>query len=414
MNRIDDLSSAVEYAKQAPYYRETLPTQAVGEIEDFQALPFLDNKTYRQNTPPSSNALCARDPTGCFVFSSGGTTSKPRFILRDFADIDDQYEYFQGLDIGPKDTAINLFMPGTWGVFSTTNMALSRLGCRIIPQGGLRLDEEAMEQIRNYIRQFGANCLVGMPSTIVTVAAYLKEDEEAKAKVNKIYCLGEKVFEATLKHLREIFHDAVVKSAYGCMESAAIGYQCAGKTLSDYHVFPYQYVEIVDSETGDVLPDGEFGEIIISTLKRRLIPLVRYKTGDIGRLTNDDCACGKQSQVLHVKGRSQDMVVSASLHVEVEQMRNVIAAFPECSDAFQIRVDNTHHRDSIEIVVEAESFSTDLAARIKAKCMAEIQDLEGEIQTGRIHSFEVTCVPKNSIERVRATGKMKRIIDLRT
>ncbi|MFA6549796.1 MAG: AMP-binding protein [Candidatus Gracilibacteria bacterium] len=413
MNRIGNLSSAVEYAKQAPYYKRVLPTQAIDKLEDFHALPFLDNRSYRQNTPPNNNDLCAKDPAGCFVFSSGGTTSEPRLVLRDFDDIGDQHEYFQGLDIGPTDTVINLFMPGIWGVFSTTNIALSRLGCRIIPQGGTRLDEEAMAQIKFFIKQFGANCFTGMPSTILTVADYLKNDDEARAKVNKIYCLGEKVFQSTLDHLYNIFPNAVVKSAYGCMESAAIGYQCANKTLSDYHVFPYQHVEIVDPETGNIVPDEQFGEIIITTLKRRLIPLVRYRTGDIGALTTDECRCGGETQMLNVKGRSQDMIVSASLHVAVDQIRNILSKFPECSDAFQIIVGNYNHRDAIKIMIESESPSTNLASRIKEKCISEIQDLESELQTGRIHSFEIVCVAKNSIERVRTTGKIKRIIDLR-
>ena len=413
MNDLNDLIGAVEHAKKAPYYRENLPEYPIQSIEDFQNLPFLNNRSYRQNTPPNNEALCSGKPTGCFVFSSGGTTSDPRYILRDFEDISDQNEYFQGLNIGPEDTAMNLFMPGIWGVFSTTNMALSQLGCRIVPQGGTRLDEEAMQQIKTLIRQFKVNCLVGMPSTIVSIADYLKDSDEVRAQINKIYCLGEKVFEVTMQKLCGVFHDAVLKSAYGCMESAAIGYQCPDKTLSDYHVFPYQYVEIIDPETGKVVPKGNDGEIIVTTLKRRLIPLVRYRTGDVGRLSDDECSCGKDSQMLHVNGRSQDMVVSASLHLSVENVSNIIIEFNECSDAFQIVIDNTNGRDAIRIKVEADTLSDDLSAKIRSKCLMEIQDLNDEIGSGRIHSFDIECLSKGSIERVRATGKIKRILDLR-
>ena len=155
----------------------------------------------------------------------------------------------------------------------------------------------------------------------------------------------------------------------------------------------------------------------MTTLKRRLIPLVRYLTNDIGVILGEKCVCG-QEKVLKVIGREQDMLISASVHFTVNSFAGVLAQFPQCSSVFQIKARKQKKVDDIEVVVETKdkiknNSMTETEKAILEKWSEEIPDIPEAVCSGKIGSVEVRLVDPGGLPRSDLSGKVKRIVDLR-
>lgn len=412
------IKDIIEFCKRkVPYYRSLLKNFEFKGFSDFEKIPLLTNKIYRDSTPPVDNSLLSREDSGCFVFSSGGTTTNSRYVLRDFKDFDDQYKDYIGLDVGKKDTAINLFMPGMWGIFTSTNLSLIQLGCKIIPFGGANLTKTSKKQIALLIDKFNVNLLLGVPSTIISIANFLNGNgKQIAQRITKIFCLGEKIHQSTLDYLKTIFPNALIKSKYGCMETAGVGYQCKYLNGNKYHVFPTHFVEIIGFKNKRKVPIGMKGKILVTTLKKRLVPLLRYETNDIGRFLTKKCPCGEE-KVLEILGREEDMLITASVHLTIDSLEKVLDNFKQCTSNFQLIAVKKSRLDFIKVFIEIErkkvKDETILTKKICKEWFKEIPDIYEAIKSKKINGIEIIFVPIGTIKRVRATGKIKRIIDLR-
>jgi len=401
---------------RVPYYRKLLANFEIKDISDFSKIPILTNEIYRLNTPPKNENLLSEKNIGYFVFSSGGTTSEPRYILRDFKDINYQSQDYEGLNLGRGDTVINLFMPGMWGVFTTANITLMNLGCRIIPFGGTDLSNNNKEKIAGLIEEFKVNTLIGVPSTVMTIAKYIYErskHQSCRFLINKIFTLGEKIQPSVYYFLKKIFPNVLIKSKYGTMEAAGIGYQCSCLDKNYYHPFSNRLVEIVDPQNQKPLPLGKKGIILVTTLNYRLVPLLRFSTGDVGILLRKRCSCGRE-EILKVEGRLQDMIISASVHFTLNQIESIISAFPETSPpVFQIEINNPKGLDEITLRIETNKITPQLKNNILEKIYKEIPDLPEALNSKKILNFKIDFFPPQFLPRQKSTGKIKRIIDLR-
>lgn len=400
------------------YYHSLLNDFELNIDSDFEKIPLLTNKIYRDNTPPVNHSLVFKEISGCFVFCSGGITTEPRYILRDFADFGYQIHDYEGLNLNPNDTVVNLFMPGLWGVFTSANITLMRLGCRIIPFGGINLTKEDKQRVVDLIKQFRANTLLGVPSTILTIAKYIflnSQYEYIRFLINKIFTLGEKIYPSSFSFLEKVFPSVVIKSKYGTMESAGIGYQCRYLSHDYYHPFHNRFVEIVDIKNNRSLPSGKKGLIVVTTLNPRFIPLIRFSTGDVGCLFKKLCICGEK-QILKVERRLQeDILISASIHFSFDQMESIISGFPELNPAvFQLEIKNPRGIDEITLRIETPTVSRQFKKEILKKFYQEITDLPEALFSEKILNFKIDLVVPNSIPRIISTGKIKKIIDIRT
>lgn len=410
------IKKAVQFCRQTvPYYKKKLEKVKINSFQDFEKIPVTIKDDYINNNPPNNFNMLSGKDSECFLFSTGGTTSKPKYILRDFKDIEEQYLEYSGLNIDKNDTAINLFMPGIWGIFTTANLTLMRFGCKIIPYGGTNLNEENCETIAKLIEDFKVNFLVGVPSAILSTVSYLKNKDKVNIlnQINKIFCLGEMVTESTSKYLKKIVPNAKLKSKYGLMESAGIGYQCKYLEGSNYHVFPDRYAEIINGG----LTHGK-GSLIITTLNKRLVPLIRYKTGDIGVLRKEACKCG-QKLTLQVFGRNDDEIIFASIHLSVNFISTVLDSVGQrCNQIFQVVVGKKNNLDYVEIKIESEKPINQgdkkmIADDISKIIYKEIPEIVDAINSAKIANFSISIVGPGSIKRIGLSGKVKKIVDLR-
>jgi phenylacetate-CoA ligase len=181
-------------------------------------------------------------------------------------------------------------------------------------------------------------------------------------------------------------------------------YQC-GLHISEDHFLP----EIINPETGEVMPDGEKGEIVFTTLTKEGIPVIRYRTRDITSLNREKCKCGRTHvRMQKVMGRSDDMLIIRGVNVFPTQVESVLVGFTEVEPHYLLVVDRINNLDTLEIWVEMSEklFSDEVrkVEEVRDKIKAEVQSLLGL-------SAVIKLVEPKSIER--STGKAKRVLDKR-
>ena len=197
---------------------------------------------------------------------------------------------------------------------------------------------------------------------------------------------------------------------YGLTEIAGPGVagnceHCHGLHVWEDHFYP----EIIDPDTLEVLPDGEEGELVFTTLDRRGTPMVRYRTRDLSRLQVGTCPCGRTMRVMdRVHARSDDMLIIHGVNVFPSQIEACLMKVPECAPHYMIELSSTDTMDRFEIKVEvtAEAFSDTISAMeaIRKRVAASIKEIVGL-------SPKITLVAPGSLPR--SEGKIKRVIDNR-
>ena len=202
-----------------------------------------------------------------------------------------------------------------------------------------------------------------------------------------------------------------VLDIYGLTETMGPGvaiecWEQQGLHIAEDHFYP----EIINPETGEVLPDGEWGELVITTLDREASPVVRYRTRDITRIIPGECPCGRtHRRIDRIHGRTDDMLIIRGVNVFPSQIEDVMKTFPEMSSWYQIEVD-TDHRSLDIVTLKAEP-----NPNVDLDSIADIDRLQKRISAALKAALsvgvKVKLVEPKSIPR--SEGKAKRIVDLR-
>ena len=345
----------------------------VSSIEDFQALPFSEKQDLREAYPLGLSAVPEREIVR--IHSSSGTTGTPVIVPYTAKDVDDWadqfarcYEY-----AGVTDTDRVQITPGygLWTAGIGFQAGCERLGAMAIPMGPGNTEKQL---------QF----MVDMQSTVfcatASYALLIAEEVEKRGLKDQI-CLkklitgseraGDKIRQRICDALGVEYYDI-----YGLTEVYGPGIGISCQHSHGMHVWSdYVYLEIINPETGEVLPDGEWGEIVLTTLVKEGAPLIRFRTHDLSRIIPGDCACGhnEHPRIDTITGRSDDMMKIHGVNVFPAQIEEVLATFPELSSEYQIRLSHLDGRDTMRIYVETNGsvdwadMSDTVAARVRAK-----------------------------------------------
>ena len=201
-----------------------------------------------------------------------------------------------------------------------------------------------------------------------------------------------------------------VLDVYGLTETMGPGvaiecWEQQGLHLAEDHF----YAEIIDPDTGEVLPDGEWGELVLTTVDREATPVVRYRTRDITRIMPGECACGRtHRRIDRLHGRTDDMLIIRGVNVFPSQIEDVMKTVPELSSWYQVEVTTVDHLDRVTLKVELEQgFGFDEIREIEALQ----KEVESKMKSALSVGLKVRIVEPKSIPR--SEGKAKRVIDLR-
>ncbi len=338
------------------YFGQRLEEAGVTEVlteEDFLALPFSEKEDLRNCYPLGVSAVDEREIVR--IHSSSGTTGTPVIIPYTAKDIDDWAEQFKRcyeLAGITADDRIQITPGyGLWTAGIGFQAGAEKLGAMVVPMGPGNTEKQL---------QF----MVDLQTTVVgatsSYALLLAEEIEKRGMKDQI-ALTKGVIgsERWGKKMRDRVKSGLgisIYDIYGLTEvyGPGIGISCDAEDGMHYWD-DYLYIEIVDPVTGEPLPDGEWGEIVITTLVKEGAPLIRFRTHDLSRIIPGACPCGCPfPRIDALQGRSDDMVKIHGVNVFPRQIEEILQTFPALSSEYQIRLSHLEGRDTMRVYVETD------------------------------------------------------------
>ena len=345
----------------------------VRTAEEFEKLPFSQKQDLRDAYPLGLSAVPEEEIVR--IHSSSGTTGVPVIIPYTKKDVEDWAIMFarcyEFAGITKKDRIHITPGYGLWTAGIGFQAGCERLGAMAIPLGPGNTDKQLQ-------------MMIDLESTVLcatsSYALLLAEEIEKRGIRDKIKLKkGVIGSERWGEKMRTRIHEELgieLYDIYGLTEiyGPGIGINCRYDT--GMHMWDdYVYTEIIDPETGKLLPDGEWGEIVLTTLVKEGAPLIRYRTHDISRIIPGECPCGsKYPRIDVIAGRSDDMMKIKGVNVFPKQIEEILASFPELSSEYQIHISHLEGRDTMRIYVETNGTVdfADMANRVAERVKSRI------------------------------------------
>ncbi len=350
--------------ERSPFYAKKFEGIDLSDVRtqaDFEKLPFSEKADLREAYPLGLAAVPQEKIVR--IHSSSGTTGTPVIVPYTKKDIDDWatqfarcYEY---AGVTPADRVQITPGYGLWTAGIGFQAGCERLGAMAVPMGPGNTQKQL---------QF----MVDMQTTVFTATAsyalLIAEEVERRGLRDKLALrtlisgserAGEKIRQRIVDALGVEYYDI-----YGLTEVYGPGIGISCKYGNGMHVWSdYVYLEIIDPVTGKVLPDGEPGEIVLTTLRKEGAPLIRFRTHDLSRIIPGSCPCGhdEHPRLDIITGRSDDMMKIHGVNVFPAQIEEVLSTFEDASSEFQIRLSHLDGRDTMRLYVEAVSGLVDFA-----------------------------------------------------
>ena len=401
------------YERQKPYREKMdaikLKPSDIRSIKDIYKLPYTLKSDLRANYPFGMMAASRRDIIR--LHASSATTGKLTVAGLTRKDIEVWADCAaRSLVMAGADEESIVHVSYGYGLFTGglgMHYGAERLGAVVVPASA----GNTQKQIQLLV-DFGADIICCTPSYII----YLTEEIEKRGLKPGVDlklkggCFGAEAWTEEMRADIERRLGIRACDVYGLSEIAGPGVanDCEFKTgmhFQDDHYYP----EIVDVDTLEPLDYGQSGELVITTLDKEGMPLLRYRTRDIASLNNDPCPCGRTTVKLNrITGRSDDMLIIRGVNVFPSQIESVLLHDPDIQPHYHINVDRVHNLDTMEIVVELSPSvlmdKTDDVERIR-------QRLSANMASALSVSAKITLVSPGTVER--SEGKSKRITDRR-
>ena len=346
---------------------------SVSTPEEFEALPFSEKSDLREAYP--LGLMTAPEDQIVRIHSSSGTTGLPVIIPYTKKDVEDWAimfaRCFEYAGITQKDRIQINPGYGLWTAGIGFQAGCERLGAMAIPMGPGNTEKQLQ-------------MMQDMESTVLcstsSYALLLSEEIEKRGIKNKIKLkkgvIGSERWSEKMRTRIAESLGIELYDIYGLTEiyGPGIGINC--KYNTGMHCWDdYLYIEIIDPKTLKPVPDGEFGEIVITTLVKEGAPLIRYRTHDLSRIIPGECPCGsKHPRLDTIMGRTDDMMKIKGVNVFPAQIEEILQGFPEVSSEYQIRISHLDGKDTMRIYVETNGSVNflDLANRIAVKVKSVI------------------------------------------
>lgn len=397
-----------------PFYQNALKKAGLApadikSLDDLQRLPFTLKQDMRDNYPYGLFAVPLEQIVR--IHASSGTTGKPTVVGYTRRDIDTWTELmarsFVAAGAHKGDVIHNAYGYGLFTGGLGAHYGAERVGASVIPMSGGNTKKQLM-----IMQDFGSTVLTCTPSYSLFLAEVAAEEGiDIKNLKLKVGILGAEPWSEKMR--QEIEEKLNIKAIdiYGLSEilGPGVGIECI-EAQNGLHIWEDHFIpEIINPETGEVLPAGEKGELVITTITKEGIPLIRYRTRDITRLIKEPCVCGRtHARIERLSGRSDDMLIIRGVNVFPSQIESVLFNIENVEPHYQLIVEREGNLDTLEVQVEVneQTFSDEIK---------ELQGLTNRIKKDIKDLLGVTCnvrlVEPKTI--TRSEGKAVRVIDNR-
>jgi phenylacetate-CoA ligase len=396
-----------------PFYKKRfdeigLKPEHIVTLKDIEKIPFTTKNDLRDNYPYSLFAVPMKKIVR--LHASSGTTGKPIVVGYTKQDMEDWSESVARLIVAAggheEDIAQVVFGYGLFTGGFGLHYGLEKVGITVVPASSGNSERQLM-----LMQDFGSTIIVGTPSYVLYLSEIAEEMGVTKGKHKlRLGLFGGEGHTPEMRGEIEKRWGILATENYGLSEIVGPGVsgecfcQCGMHINEDFF-----YPEIIESDSGNILGYGEKGELILTTLTKEGIPMLRYRTKDITILNPETCKCGRSNVRMNkVLGRTDDMLIIRGVNVFPSQIESVLVGMEHIGPHYQIIVTKKNHMDEIEVHVEL----------IDGKILEKFSELE-KLEKGIRHKIKtvlqvdarVKLVEPKSIER--SVGKAKRVIDNR-
>ena len=398
--------------ENVPYYRKKMEEKGVTpddikSLEDLSKLPFLSKKDLRDSYPYGLLGVPLKDCVR--IHSTSGTTGKRVVAYYTQVDLDLWNDCCARAIVAAGGTSDDVCQIAYgYGLF-TGGMGLhggsEKLGCLTIPASSGNTDRQIM-----FIKDLGATILCCTPSYAAYLAETMKElgmtpdDIPVKAGI-----FGAEAWSEEMRHDIEKTMGIKAYDIFGLTELSGPGVAFECSEQKGMHINEDHFIaEIIDPDTGEVLPDGSEGELVFTSVDKKAFPLLRYRTRDICSLSKEKCSCGRTFvRMAKPKGRSDDMLIIRGVNVFPSQIETVLLNHGYQAN-YQIIVDRVNNTDTFDVHVE-------MTPEMFTDKVSDITRMQNELAAGLKSMLgikaKVTLVAPKSI--TRSEGKAVRVIDNR-
>jgi len=379
----------------------------IQSLEDLRHFPFIVKSDFRENYPFSLFAVPMEEVVR--IHSSSGTTGKPTVVGYTQNDIKLWSEVIARSLGCAGVTRKDIIQVGYgYGLFTGglgVHYGAEQLGATVIPISGGNTKRQVM-----VMQDFGSTVLASTPSYALYMAEVAHEMGVAEQLKLRVGIFGAEPWSEGMRHELEAKLGLKALDIYGMCEliGPGVSNECAGQC--GLHIFEdHFYPEIIDPVTGEPLPPGSRGELVVTTLTKEAAPVIRYRTRDITSLNYTRCACGRTMvRMDSVTGRSDDMLIIRGINVFPSQIEEVLTSIEGTAPHYQIHVRREGNLDELELWVEVtESVLKDEIRSLESLSRKIASELASVLNLG----CRIKLVEPKTIER--SEGKAKRVIDHR-
>ena len=407
------LKNTLQRALQSPFYKKvdqqtSLSVENIHYIEDIQKLPFTTKQDLRASYP---FGLATSNPkeNGVRIHCSSGTTGNPTLIAYSKQDIDNWANlvarslYMVGVrntDVFQNSSGYGMFTGGLGFQYGA-----ERLGALTVPAAA----GNSKRQVK-FITDFQTTTLHAIPSYAVRLAEVFQEEglDPLQSSLKTLIIGAEPHTEQQRRKIEDLLGVKAYNS-FGMteMNGPGVGFEC--KKQNGMHLWEDNYlVEIIDPDSGAPLPIGEVGELVLTTLNRELMPLIRYRTRDLTRILPHSCPCGRTHLLIdRITGRSDDMIIIKGVNIFPMQIEKILMGYSELSSNYLIILDRIDNQETLTVEVELKELPSDNYVVLEGLYKKIRQDLRDEILVTPYLKF----VKKGSLPQQE--GKAIRVKDLR-
>ena len=400
--------------EKVPAYRKKMEEvgvkpEDIQTLKDLAKLPFVTKQDLRDNYPFGLFAVGKEELVR--IHASSGTTGKPTVVGYTKRDLKMWTECVSRIAVmggaSKQDVAQICFGYGMFTGALGLHFGLENIGATIVPSSTGNSEKQIM-----YMKDFGTTLLVATPSyalRLAEVAMSMGIDPKKDLKV-KIGLVGSELLtDAMRAEMHKLWgEDMLVTSNYGMSELMGPGVSGECEHMCGMHINEDFFIpEIIDPKTGEVLPPGEKGELVVTCIYKEGLPLIRYRTKDVTRLIYEPCKCGRTTcRMENLDGRTDDMLKIRGVNVFPSQIEEVILGVEEIGPHYEIILTRKDHADRMEIRVEL------LKATDSFKELEEIEKkIKSRLRVVLGLDAKISLESPNTLQRFE--GKAKRVKDLR-
>ena len=411
--QLERLQATVRHCMNSPFYKQRfeeigLKPEDIKSLDDIRKIPFTTKADLRDTYPFGMASVPLRECTR--LHSSSGTTGTPTVILHTKKDLEEWANqvarnlWMVGLrpdDVFQNSSGYGMFTGGLGFQYGA-----ERMGMLTIPAAA----GNSLRQIK-FMTDFGTTALHAVPSYVTRLYEVMQSagvDPRKDTKL-KVLAIGAEPHSEEQRRRIEEMMGVKAYNSFGMSEMCGpgVGFEC--QEQNGLHFWEdYYIVEIVDPETLEPVADGEIGELVLTTLCREAMPLLRYRTRDLTRVLGRTCPCGRNHvRVDRMRGRSDDMMVLRGVNIFPIQIEKILMNFPELANNYLITLTTDADNDNMTVEVELEELFTD--------DFRHLQELTNRIQRALKDEILLTphvkLLPKGTLPV--SEGKAVRVVDKR-